>query len=277
VKLNNLDTKFEITVVVPCYRLDLNFDFLDRLLYSILDQEESKFLVKKIILINDSPDYKLRDYINIKKFPLFFLLLENEKNLGQAFCRNLGLEHCSTDYIHFIDQDDLLDNKFYKSIIYISDCMIANCVIFNEKKTRDLYKRFRILIYKFYKTLGKLKWFLYFDNIILSPGQAVFKTEVVQKIGGFPSLINFGSDDYGLMFKLCLENIRYTFNYKSKYLHRLHSGQGKNRLNINESRNEFINSIKKDKNNFFIRSCTQKDKLSQFIRKSLYILFNNLI
>ena len=55
--------------------------------------------------------------------------------MGQAFSRNLGLEHTTTDFIHFIDQDDLLDNSFYKYIIETSDCMIANCEIFNEKKT----------------------------------------------------------------------------------------------------------------------------------------------
>ena len=110
-KLNN-----EITIIVPCYRLDLNHDFLDSLLNSLVEQQESNFLVNKIILINDSPAYKLSDYIKIEKFPFSFLLLENEKNMGQAFCRNLGLMNTSSDYIHFIDQDDILDKSFYKNI-----------------------------------------------------------------------------------------------------------------------------------------------------------------
>jgi glycosyltransferase involved in cell wall biosynthesis len=105
-----LKLKNEITLVVPCYRLDLNHDFLDSLLNSLVKQQESNFLVKKIILVNDSPEYKLTEYIKVEKFPFSFLLLENEKNMGQAYCRNLGLEHSTTDFIHFIDQDDLLDN-----------------------------------------------------------------------------------------------------------------------------------------------------------------------
>lgn len=272
-----LKLKNEITIIVPCYRLDLNHDFLDNLLNSLLEQQESNFLVKKIILVNDSPECKLTDYIKIDKFPFSFLLLENKKNMGQAFCRNLGLEHSTTEFVHFIDQDDLLDHSFYKYMITISDCMIANCQIFNEKKTKALYKLIRILIYEFYKSLGKLKWFLYFDNIILSPGQAVFKTEVLRRIGGFPNLINYGSDDYGLMLKLCNEDIPYSFNYKSKFMHRLHPGQGKNKLKMDDSRNEVLKLIRIKKNDFFIKACAQTDNLSQVFRKSLYILFNNLI
>ena len=272
-----LKLKNEITLVVPCYRLDLNHIFLDSLLNSVVEQQESNFLVKKIVLVNDSPEYKLTDYIKIEKFPFSFLLLENEKNMGQAYCRNLGLEHSTTEFIHFIDQDDLLDNSFYKYMISISDCMIANCQIFNEKKTKALYKLIRILTYEFYKSLGKLKWFLYFDNIILSPGQAVFKTEVLRIIGGFPNLKNFGSDDYALMLKLSLEDIPYTFNHKSKFLHRLHLEQGKNKLNMDDSRNEVLKLIIVEKNNFFIKACIQTDKVSKVIRKILYILFNNLI
>lgn len=271
-KLNN-----EITLVVPCYRLDINHNYLYSLLYSILEQQESNFSVEKIILVNDSPEFKLSDYIKIEKFPFSFLLLENEKNMGQAFCRNLGLEHTSTDFIHFIDQDDFLHNSFYKNISDLSDCMIGNCELFNEKKNKVLYKQTRMLIYKLHKSLGKLKWFMYFDNIILSPGQAVFKTEVIRKISGFPNLSNFGSDDYGLMFKLCIEDISYSFNYKSIFMHRLHLKQGKNNLNMQDSRNEVLRIIKNEKNSFFIKVCTQNDKISQICRKLLYILFNNLI
>jgi GT2 family glycosyltransferase len=269
--------KKEITIVIPCYKLNLNYDFLDSLLSSVVKQEESNFLVKEVILVNDSPEYKLKDYVKIEEFPFSFHLIENEKNMGQAFCRNLGLELSTTDFIHFIDQDDLLDSSFYKYMNSVNDCMIANCEIFNQNKTEVLYKQIRILFYKYYKSLGKLKWFLYFDNIILSPGQAVFKTEVLRTIGGFPNLINFGSDDYGLMFKLCLEDIPYSFNYKSKFRHRLHSEQGKNKLNMEDSRNEVLKNIGDGKNNFFIKASNQADKLTKVFRKFLYILFNNLI
>ena len=261
--------KKEITLVVPCYRPDLNHIFLDDLLNSVVDQQESNFLVKKIILVNDSPEYKLSDHIKIEKFPFSFLLLENEKNMGQAYCRNLGLENATTEFIHFIDQDDLLDNSFYKYMILINDCMIANCQIFNEKKTRSLYKRTRILIYEYYKSLGKLKWFLYFDNIILSPGQAVYKTEIIRIVGGFPNLTNFGSDDYGLMLRLSLKDIPYSFNHMSKFMHRLHSEQGKNKLNMDDSRNEVFKMIIFEKNNFYIKACIQTDKVNKFIRKIL--------
>lgn len=269
--------KNEITLVVPCYRLDKNHHFLASLLCSIGEQQKSKFLIKKIILVNDSPEFKLKDFVKLDDFPFQFLVLENKKNMGQAFCRNLGLEHSSTSFIHFIDQDDLLSTSFYKNIIELSDCMIANCVLFNNNKTKALYKPIRISFYQAFKSLGKLKWFLYFDNIILSPGQAIFKTEVIRTIGGFPNLVNYGSDDFGLMFKLSLEDKLYTFSYSSVFMHRLHSEQGKNKLNMNESRNEFLKLMIARKNNFFIKTCYQNDKISQFVRKFFYILFNNLI
>jgi len=125
--------------------------------------------------------------------------------------------------------------------------------------------------------LSKLRWFLYFDNIILSPGQAVFKTDLIRSIGGFPILSSFGSDDYGLMFKLCQQNVIYTFSENAIFKHRLHFGQGKNNLKMEDSKIEALSQIQTEKNQILIQFCKQQNNIHKFLRKCIYILFNNLI
>ncbi len=269
--------KNDITIIIPCFRLDLNSGYLNSLLISIQHQELSNFSIQKVILVNDSPEYKINDYISLNSFDLPFHLIENEKNMGQAYSRNAGIYNTTSNFIHFIDQDDLLDSSFYRDIVKVSDCMISNCILFKEEKEIFLYKKIRIKIYNFYKSLSKLRWFLYFDNIILSPGQAVFKTDLIRSIGGFPILSSFGSDDYGLMFKLCQNDCTYTFSENSIFKHRLHFNQGKNYLKMEDSRAEALSQIQKVDYQIFIQLCKQQNHINKFLRKCIYILFNNLI
>jgi hypothetical protein len=51
---------------------------------------------------------------------------------------------------------------------------------------------------------------------------------------------------------------------ESKFIHRLHSEQGKNKLNMDDSRNEVLNFVSSsNKCNFYIKECTQNDNLSK--------------
>ncbi|MFM2392098.1 MAG: hypothetical protein RLZZ546_75 [Bacteroidota bacterium] len=268
-----LNDKKNLSVIIPCYKIDKN-NYLNELLYSIVNQEENNFNVLEIILVNDSPDIDLIPFIQPNLLSKI-IIINNETNKGQAFSRNKGACIAQGEFLHFIDQDDLIALNFYKNIQNSYDIMIGNCFLFNENKQIRLYKSHRIKIYSFFKNTSSLNFFLIFDNIILSPGQAIFKKEIFNNLNGFPVLENFGSDDYGLMFKYASNKIEYRFFSNALFYHRLHRVQGKRYLNMNLSKKDFFVQI--NAKTIFTKICSNNSKIIQFFKKITYVLFNNRI
>ena len=135
--------KKTLSIIIPCYKIDLNQLYLQQLLSRLSNQEDSKFSIIEVILINDSPNLSIEKFIKTDIFSFNIKIYNNSKNSGQAFSRNYGFEVSSGEYIHFIDQDDLLSSNFYASIQTLSDIIIANCQIFNDKYQMPLYKSLR--------------------------------------------------------------------------------------------------------------------------------------
>ena len=270
----SLDVKLTLSVIIPCYKVNENYQYLNELLNSIIFQKESIFQIIQIILINDSPELNLISYIE----PVYhtkILILNNKINSGQAFSRNKGSQFAIGEYLHFIDQDDIIAIDYYKSIIEIKDIIISNCYLFKNNNYVRLYKFHRILIYKFLNKINYLKFFLIFDNIILSPGQAIFKKEIFIKLKGFPVLDKYGSDDYGLMFNFAKNNFNYNFYPEAIFFHRLHPSQGKQHLNMDESKKNFFLTVYPKTT--FSKLCNNDFVIIKFMKKITYVFFNNRI
>ena len=79
-------------------------EFLSETLNSIFNQNFENW---NLIIIDDNSDEKTKDIlkkINNDKVKIIWL----KKNKGQGFCRNLALRYyCKSDYVSFIDSDDL--------------------------------------------------------------------------------------------------------------------------------------------------------------------------
>jgi hypothetical protein len=263
--------KYTLSIVIPCYKIDKNANYLNLLLKSIYDQRESRFDLEKIILINDSPEIELEYYIESKYINNKLFIYKNVINSGQAFSRNFGLSLVNSDFVHFIDQDDFINNDFYLSLQPNADILIANCILYKKDDYKNHAKLLKNIVLTFFNKIKKLKFFLIFDNIILSPGQAVFRTNIVKQVSGFPELKNYGSDDYGLMFNIAKHNYTYGYFGNAKYFHRLHEIQGKQFLNMQASRNEFLNSS----NNLFNWLCSTELFPINLLKKVLYVIFYN--
>ena len=99
-----------VTIIIP-YKNNLKYLFLA--LESIFIQTYKNY---KILVIYDDDDKSdlilLKKFINKKKENLKFSIqiLVNNKNLGAGQSRNIGIKHCKTKYIAFLDSDDFISN-----------------------------------------------------------------------------------------------------------------------------------------------------------------------
>lgn len=98
----------KIGIIIPCY---YESSLISNLFKSLNEQTQRDKI--KIIMINDcSPNtssyYDLREEFSL----LDITYLETPKNSGPGVARQLGLEFCQTEYVMFIDDDDILNNPY---------------------------------------------------------------------------------------------------------------------------------------------------------------------
>ena len=90
-----------ISVIMPYYKKK---QFVKKSIESVLNQTYSNF---EIIIIYDDTDIEDLNYINeIKKIDKRIKIIQNEKNVGAGYSRNIGISESRGDYIAFLDCDD---------------------------------------------------------------------------------------------------------------------------------------------------------------------------
>lgn len=112
----------KITIGVPVYKAKAT---LDRLLASIMIQSISNDVA--IILANDNPeDNGIYSFVKIHYPELDITILECDKNTGPGLARQRALDACKTEWITFMDADDVLMSPFALEELYNN--ITPNCV-----------------------------------------------------------------------------------------------------------------------------------------------------
>jgi glycosyltransferase involved in cell wall biosynthesis len=123
------------SVIIPAYNSD---EYLLETLNSVLKQ---KFLKKKyeIIIINDCSTDKTGSIVKIfrKKFENI-RVINNQKNQGVAFCRNIGIKNAKGTYLIFLDSDDELKNNSLLKIEKILSKQYYDLILCLEFKSNKL-------------------------------------------------------------------------------------------------------------------------------------------
>ena len=91
-----------LTVLMPVYNAD---KFLDESINSILSQTYSDF--EMLILDDASTDNSLKIIKAYAKEDKRIKFLVNQKNWGEAKCRNILLKNSKTEFIAWMDADDI--------------------------------------------------------------------------------------------------------------------------------------------------------------------------
>ena len=110
------------SVIIPLYNKE---NYIKKTLHSVLNQDFDNF---EIIIVNDcSTDNSLSIVTNYKDSRI--KIINNQKNLGLSATRNVGILNADSEYITFIDADDLW-KSFYLSEIFKLIKMFPQASIF---------------------------------------------------------------------------------------------------------------------------------------------------
>ena len=280
----------KITIIVPFYE---NLLFLTNLLQSLNVATKNSKLDFELIIVNDSPWIQI-DYITLSSiFEKKIKLLTNVLNRGVAYSRNIALEKSEGDFIHLIDQDDLVHPNFYKE--FESKIQTNLFCLFNV-----LYMYDNLYVHKgYYIDINLSKSVILERNIIRSPGQVVFSKSLLNNKVQFPLTHFKGADDRFFWMILVIENKNINFKYIKEpyYIAKIHSNNYSHNLsNLYKScienwfyikKNKFFNSDYNKKlmykdvflHLFFLKKKVKRQNLI-FVLKGLinyYIDFNKIL
>ena len=101
-----------ISVIIPIYNAA---KYLPKCLNSLLSQTFGDF---EVICINDkSQDNSLDILKEFTQKDERIKVIDNEKNLGAALTRNVGIDRAEGKYIYFLDADDYIDEKYLECMV----------------------------------------------------------------------------------------------------------------------------------------------------------------
>ena len=130
-KENSLGTEPTIGIIVPVYNV---VQYLEECLESIVGQ---KHPFAEVILVNDgSTDNSgeiCRKYC--EKYHYFSMI--SQKNAGPSIARNAGLQVARSDYVVFVDSDDIISNDMSLKLKMTLCDRIFDCVFYNADILHD--------------------------------------------------------------------------------------------------------------------------------------------
>ena len=101
-----------VSVIIPVYN---GGKYLERTLNSVLNQNFKDY---EVICINDvSKDNSLEILEDFAKKDSRIKVIDNEKNMGAALARNVGIDIADGEYIYFLDADDYIDEKYLECMV----------------------------------------------------------------------------------------------------------------------------------------------------------------
>lgn len=197
-----------ITVVVPTFERK---ERLTRALQSLLSQTYHNL---EIIVVDDNKDAEYRKKVKEiqKSFKSFVNIkfIYNEKNLGGALARNVGIQNSTGEYITFLDDDDIyLSNKVksqYNQMYDLGvDVSLANLIIKDEKGN--------ILEVRSHQDLSSLNQtellLVHYKYHLTGTPTFMFKANKLKQIGGFDN--SEISQEFYLMDKVIKNDLKVAY------------------------------------------------------------------
>jgi len=103
-----------VTVIIPCYNDGI---YIDEAVNSILSQTYSNY---EIIIVDDGSNDQTT--VNkLKQYKCSNIKVLFKSNGGVSSARNYGVRHTNSEYILFLDADDIFDSTFLEKAVNILD------------------------------------------------------------------------------------------------------------------------------------------------------------
>ncbi len=228
-----LASNVKITFIIPCHN---SGQFLNEAINSILSQSGT-FTINEVIVSNDrSTDKKTLDILEQLSNQPKVRVLQSIHQPGPGGARNAGVEHATTEWISFLDADDLLlpgaiqarvnaietfpDAEFIGADFQLwwPESNKTDTPFFRSREEPKKLLKKSFEENKSIRLKRPVKEFI--DSALTNSGTTLLKKESFQKVGGYEESIRY-CEDHHLWIKLA-RITDFIFVPKSIMLYRQH-------------------------------------------------------
>ena len=194
----------------------------------------------EVIFVNDAPDAPIlgtyhSDLIHIK-------VINTDKNVGIHGARIKGLKNSNSEYLLFLDQDDLIKPEYFSSqltVIGNNDASICKAIhagrlwwTNNDEFEKAISKEFMLGMQS-----GR--------NPIASPGQVLLRKEAIPAIWTEHMFRYRGADDWFLWLCMIAQGATFALNNEVLYEHVVHENNFSSHVvELTESEQEVVRYIR---------------------------------
>jgi len=222
-----------VSIIMPTYKREF---FLERALKSLINQTYKDL---EIIVIDDNAEFagirkKVEGIIEKYSSDKRIKYIQNDKNLGGALSRNIGIGVAKGKYIAFLDDDDEyeLDKIEKQNFYYKKKFLESEGILYSQEASYDKYGN-KISATKNFINGNKKAFFEQMKGNIATTGNWFIPKKILEEVKGFKKL-DCGQEWY-LILKIldrgydcaCMkdellkyyehEQERITTNYEKKY------------------------------------------------------------
>ncbi len=230
-----------ISVIIPYYN---GQKYIHKNLESLLEALKISNLSYEIIIVNDFSDLEI-DFFT--KSDSEIKIIKNERNLGVAASRNVGLSVAKFSYICFIDQDDWVEEDFFKSAKKYIDqqyqFIFYNYIYYYENENRYSKRNYNVLFTLYYRFITA-KSLIKYACLFRTPGQFIVNRNIINE---FVVPSTPGADDYyyyiDLFYKKDIRKIKYI--HQPFFIFRIHNTNFSKKADFSKSSLECFNEYEK--------------------------------
>ena len=151
--MNGILDHISVDIILPNYN---SSPYIEKTLDSIINQSFKNW---KLLIVDDHSNNETKDiikkYISNKKIKIIWL----KKNKGAGFCRNLAIRNSKSEYIAFIDSDDIWEKeKLSKQLNFMIKnkyhFTYTNYTVFKSESKENDYKKIYVPKYFTFETCG---------------------------------------------------------------------------------------------------------------------------
>ena len=167
-----------ISIIVPAHNEQLT---IGKCIKSLIKQ---KYANLKIIVVDDGSTDNTGYVVKSLKKSHSNIGYLRTNHIGKAAAMNVALRHVRTEVFGFIDADTYLSaGTLHAMVKYFNDETAAVTIAMKPSKAVNLIQRIQKVEYMISSLTRKL--LSYLDAVYYTPGFAIYKTDVIKKLGGF--------------------------------------------------------------------------------------------
>ncbi len=187
-----MKTNFSVSVVIPLYNKEAS---IEQTIHTVLSQT---LLPQEIIVVNDGSSDRSFEIVKSLNNPLIKLL--DQANGGVSVARNAGVAFANTEWIAFLDADDLWEETFLSEIRKLNQTFPSANVLasaYNLIELNGLKHHAELHNIKFDGMSGRMENYFAVASSSSPPicaSAVVIRKNAFNAIGGFPVGVKSGED-----------------------------------------------------------------------------------